>query len=103
VSDPRGAGHPGDHTIESGADAAEIAAPVREDATDTRDHWYERNFDEAALPLTVVPDGYRRYVGETWRQRAEECTGFALAAIANYSRRRDLDVPDLPSVGRRML
>jgi hypothetical protein len=81
----------------------EIAAPIRPDATDTRDHWYERTIDPAALPLAVGPDDYRRYVGETWHQRGEECTGFALAAIANYARRRNLDDPALPSVSRRML
>ena len=84
-------------------DAEEIAAPIRPDATDSRDRWYERNFDPAALPLAVAPDDYRRYVGESWHQRGEECTGFALAAIANYSRRRELDDPSLPSVSRRML
>ena len=81
----------------------EIAAPIRPDATDSRDHWYERTLDPAALPLAVAPDEYQRYVGETWHQRGEECTGFALAAIANYSRRRQLDDPSIPSVSRRML
>jgi hypothetical protein len=84
-------------------DAAEIAAPIRPDATDTRDRWYERHFDPAALPFPVAPDDYRRYVGETWHQRGEECTGFALAAIANHSRLRQFDDPALPSVSRRML
>ena len=84
-------------------DASEITAPVREDPTDSRDRWYERRFDPAALPLAVAPDHYQRYVGETWHQRGEECTGFALAAIANYWRRRALDDPTLPSVSRRML
>ena len=37
-------------------DAEEIAAPIRPDATDSRDRWYERNFDPAALPLAVAPD-----------------------------------------------
>jgi hypothetical protein len=93
----------GEHRRSGRFDAEEIAAPIRPDATDTRDRWYERNFDPAALPLAVTPDEYRRYVGETWHQRGEECTGFALAAIANYSRRRQLDDPALPSVSRRML
>jgi hypothetical protein len=84
-------------------DAEEIATPIRPDATDARDRWYERTVDPAALPLAVSPDHYRRYVGETWHQRGEECTGFALAAIANYVRRRELDDPALPSVSRRML
>ncbi len=84
-------------------DTEEIAAPIRPDATDSRDRWYERTLDPAALPLTVGPDDYRRYVGDTWHQRGEECTGFALAAIANYSRRRWLGDPALPSVSRRML
>jgi hypothetical protein len=83
--------------------AAEIQAPVLPDAADARDRWYERNLDPAELPLAVTPDEYRRYVGTTWHQRGEECTGFALAAIANYSRRRQLGDPELPSVSRRML
>lgn len=59
--------------------------------------------DPSTLPLAVAPDGYRHHVGRTWHQRGEECIGFAPAAIANSSRRRELDDPRLPSVSRRML
>ena len=50
-------------------EAAEISAPVRPDATDERDRWYERCLDRTALPPAVGPDGYRRYVETTWHQR----------------------------------
>jgi hypothetical protein len=87
----------------SGERDHEIQAPILPDAADSRDQWYERNVDPVELPVAVAPDEYRRYVGTTWHQRGEECTGFALAAIANYSRRRHLGDPGLASVSRRML
>ena len=96
-------GRPFEHGYSGRTDAAEIATPVRPDAADDRDHWYERRVDPAALPSAAGLDEYQRYVGTTWHQRGRECTGFALATIANYSRRRLADDPGLPSVSRRML
>ena len=96
-------GRPFEHGHAGRVEAVEISAPVRPDAIDDRDHWYERSFDPAALPPAIGLAEYRRYVGTTWHQRGRECTGFALATIANYSRRRLADDPGLPSVSRRML
>lgn len=84
-------------------DQPEIAAPVRPDPQDARDLMYERESDRTILPEQIGPESYQRYVRETWHQRGQECTGFALAAIANYSIRRMLDDPTVPSVSRRML
>ncbi len=54
-------------------------------------------------PRRVGPEEYGRYVGDTWYQRGEECTGFALAAIVNYLSRKQQGDPEAPSVSRRML
>lgn len=81
----------------------EIAASIEPDRPDARDLAYEPVDRRAPLPERV---GYQRYqdlVGVTWHQRGLECTGFALAAIANYHIRRALDDPAAPSVSRRML
>lgn len=83
--------------------APEIAASIEPDRPDARDLAYEPADRRAPLPEQV---GYQRYqdlVGVTWHQRGLECTGFALAAIANYHFRRALDDPATPSVSRRML
>jgi hypothetical protein len=83
--------------------APEIAASIEPDRPDARDVEYEPADRSAPLPERV---GYQRYqdlVGVTWHQRGLECTGFALAAIANYRIRRALDDPATPSVSRRML
>lgn len=84
-------------------DQPEIVAPVRPDAPDARDLVYEWASDRTGRPEQIGPDAYQRYVRETWHQRGQECTGFALAAIANYLIRRMLDDPTVPSVSRRML
>ncbi len=96
-------GWPLSHGYTGNVEAVEILARVRPDAPDDRDHRYQRSCDPAALPPAVGLDEYRRYIGTTWHQRGRECTGFALATIANYSRRRLADDPGLPSVSRRML
>lgn len=54
-------------------------------------------------PARVGPEEYQRLVGDTWYQRGEECTGFALAAIVNYLSRKQQADPEAPSVSRRML
>lgn len=87
-----------------GDDAAtEIAAPIVEDAHDDRDVLYEAQLGPADVPAQVTGDRYRQHADVTWHQRGEECTGFALAAIANYEFRRRLADPVLQSVSRRML
>lgn len=73
------------------------------DAPDRRDLFWEPADESVAAPDRVDPDGYQRLVGVTWHQRGQECTGFALAAIANFQIRRHHDDPALPSVSRRML
>lgn len=96
-------GQPPDRHRDDAGDPPEIRAPIRPDAPDVRDQWYEPVVHPGGLPAAVRPDGYQRYVDVTWHQRGEECTGFALAAIANYTLRRAVDDPALPSVSRRML
>lgn len=81
----------------------EIATNIVPDAPDERDHVWEPTDDSVEVPDRVDPADYQRLVGVTWHQRGEECTGFALAAIANYRIRRHHDDPALPSVSRRML
>jgi hypothetical protein len=85
-------------------DSFAIATEVGVGASDLGGELFERSTAEGGeLPTSVGYDEYQRYVGETWHQRGQECTGFALAAIANYLTRRDLDDPGAPSVSRRML
>ncbi len=81
----------------------EIATNIVPDAPDQRDLFWEPADDAVEPPDRVDPADYQRLVGITWHQRGEECTGFALAAIANYHLRRHHDDPALPSVSRRML
>lgn len=81
----------------------DIVTNIVPDAPDGRDRFWEPTGDSAEVPDRVDLDGYQRLVGVTWHQRGEECTGFALAAIANYAIRRHHDDPELPSVSRRML
>jgi hypothetical protein len=83
--------------------ATEIAAPIVADAPDDRDVLYVASRQPNDLPAQVGIDHYRHHADVTWHQRGEECTGFALAAIANYELRRRLADPALPSVSRRML
>lgn len=92
-----------DQPKRAGETTTEIAAPIVEDAPDDRDVLYEAHLQPADLPAQVAIDRYWQHVGVTWHQRGEECTGFALAAIANYELRRRLADPALPSVSRRML
>lgn len=40
------------------------------------------------LPASKICDGYRELADVTWHQRGQECTGFALSAIADYHIRR---------------
>jgi hypothetical protein len=80
----------------------EIATNIVPDRPDERDFVWEPADDSAEVPDRVDPAG-TSVVGGTWHQRGEECTGFALAAIANYRIRRHHDDPALPSVSRRML
>ena len=82
---------------------AEITTNIVPDAPDGRDLFWEPADDSVEVPDRVDPEGYQRLVGVTWHQRGEECTGFALAAIANYHLRRHRGDPALPSVSRRML
>ena len=81
----------------------EIATNIVPDEPDERDLFWEPADDSVEMPERVDRAGYERLVGVTWHQRGEECTGFALAAIANYLIRRHHDDPALPSVSRRML
>lgn len=81
----------------------EIAAPVIPDPFDARDRVFRPADPARALPARVGVEEYRRYVGQTWHQRGQECTGFALAALANYTLRKRLGDPGYPSVSRRML
>lgn len=81
----------------------EIATNIVPDEPDRRDLFWEPADDSGEAPERVDPDDYQRLVGVTWHQRGEECTGFALAAIANYHIRHHHDDPALPSVSRRML
>lgn len=80
-----------------------VATPVVADPLDARDHLWEDADPVEPLPPAVSHETYQRYVGQTWHQRGQECTGFALAALANYTIRRRLDDPEYPSVSRRML
>lgn len=80
----------------------EIVARVAPDGTDEPDLFYEGS-DGAERPSTIDYEEYRRYVGETWHQRGQECTGFALAAIVNFLTRKQLVDEHAPSVSRRML
>ena len=80
-----------------------MATPVVADPDDPRDHLWQDVSAAEPLPPAVSPERYRRYVGQTWHQRGQECTGFALAALANYTIRKRLDDPGYPSVSRRML
>ncbi len=82
----------------------EFATPIAPDPPDERDLMYVPEHEPGYVrPVAVDHEEYRRLVGTTWHQRGEECTGFALAAIANYHRRRRHDDPTLPSVSRRMM
>ena len=82
----------------------EITAQVVVGIEDKDGAIYERSsIDAQELPDRVGFEEYQRYVGEAWHQRGQECTGFALAAIANYLIRKGLDNPDAPSVSRRMV
>ena len=82
----------------------EITAQVVVGIEDKDGAIYERSsIDAQELPDRVGFEEYQRYVGEAWHQRGQECTGFALAAIANYLIRKGLDNPDEPSVSRRMV
>jgi hypothetical protein len=80
----------------------EIVARVAPDGTDQPDLYYEGS-DRADRPSRIGHEEYRRYVSETWHQRGQECTGFALAAVVNYLTRKQLDDESAPSVSRRML
>ncbi len=80
----------------------EIVARVAPDGTDEPDLFYEGS-DGADRPSMVDYEEYRRFVGETWHQRGQECTGFALAAIVNFLTRKQLGDVHAPSVSRRML
>jgi hypothetical protein len=82
--------------------AIEIVARVAPDGSDQHDLFFEGS-GRTDRPSRVGPEEYRRHVGETWHQRGQECTGFALAAIANYLTRRQLGDERAPSVSRRML
>ncbi len=80
----------------------DIELPVQPDPEDDRDRPYRAPHPDdlarpwaralAAVleepmrepPAAVSRDFYQAVVGETWQQRGEECTGFALAAIANF-------------------
>ena len=84
-------------------DEPEIWAPIRPDRPDDRDIEFAPTRASDGPPARFGPALYQRYVRETWHQRGEECTGFALAAIANYHLRRSLDDPTAQSVSRRML
>jgi hypothetical protein len=89
------------HTDE---DSLEIVAQVVVGVEDEDGALYERSsVDGQELPDRVGYEEYQHYVGETWHQRGQECTGFALAAIANYLIRKGLENPDAPSVSRRMV
>lgn len=82
----------------------DIAARVVPDPEDERDLYRERSIDARAdRPARIGPEHYQRYADESWHQRGYECTGFALAAIANFLVRRSFDDPGIPSVSRRML
>jgi len=81
----------------------EIDASIHADRPDSRDFAYEPPTHAEPPPERVGYERYRDLVGTTWHQRGEECTGFALAAIANYRIRSVLDDPTAPSVSRRML
>jgi hypothetical protein len=82
----------------------DFATMVSPDPADERDLVYVADAPAGHRPPTAVGyEDYRRYVGTTWHQRGQECTGFALAAIANYHRRRHRDDPTFASVSRRML
>lgn len=84
-------------------DVSHIVPTLRPDPVDDRDLSFVPVPDAAPPPQRVSYERYQSYVCETWHQRGEECTGFALAAIANYLIRSQLDDPTEPSVSRRML
>jgi len=54
------------------------------------------------VPVAVPYDYYAKHAEPAWWQRGEECTGFALAAIANHLIRTQVS-PDEPSVSPRMM
>ena len=82
----------------------DIEARVVPDPADDRDLYRERSGDDRAdRPRRVGPEPYQRLADESWHQRGQECTGFALAALANYLTRRQLDDRSAASVSRRML
>ncbi len=87
--------------VDDAAFEHDIELPVRPDPEDLKDRPYRapdpenpRPWAEALRAVLAEPmddppprvayDLYKRVVGETWQQRGEECTGFALAAIANF-------------------
>ncbi len=80
----------------------EIVARVVPDGTDEPDLFYEGS-NSTERPPRIGYEEHRRYVGETWHQRGQECTGFALASIVNYLTRKQLGDEGAPSVSRRML
>ena len=85
-------------------DPTRLMATVGRDVEDSRDLVFTASDAVvASLPSCVDHGEYARYVRETWHQRGLECTGFALAAIANFIHRKQLGNPNLPSVSRRML
>jgi hypothetical protein len=90
--------------VSADSESTGFATTISPDPADDRDLMYAPDLAAGYIrPVAVDHDEYRRYVGTTWHQRGEECTGFALAAIANYHRRRRHDDPTLPSVSRRMM
>ena len=80
----------------------EIDSGVVQDRSDDRDHPYIAT-SSAPLPSAIELVDYRTLAEDTWHQRGEECTGFALAAIANFLIRRIDGQAEQPSVSRRML
>lgn len=89
--------------METDPRALEVVTRVSADTIDERDLIYERRTGEGPIrPAQIGCEEYQRNVRETWHQRGQECTGFALAAIANYLNRKQLGDPDAPSVSRRM-
>ncbi len=87
--------------VDEAAFEHDIELPVRPDPEDLKDRPYRapdpentRPWAEALRAVLAEPmddppprvtyDLYKALVSETWQQRGEECTGFALAAIANF-------------------
>ena len=77
------------HAVTADPRSLEIVARVVPDGTDEPDLFFEGS-DGTARPSRIGYEEYRRYVGETWHQRGQECTGFALAAVVNYLTRKQL-------------